>query len=67
MPIQLTGLRQCAWCDEPIHVTTGAGRTRAYCSGVCRDAAYKERKRIMPGRNETRCPDCYLVHAGDCI
>lgn len=66
MPIQLETL--CAWCDKPLHaVTAGAGRHKVYCSDRCRDEAYKQRKRTMPGRNETRCPDCYLVHAGECI
>jgi hypothetical protein len=67
MPIQLTDLHQCQWCDEPIHTAYGAGRPRNYCSAICRDEAYKERKRRMPGRNEKRCPDCFLVHAGECI
>ena len=68
MTIQLTELGACEWCEKPIDTShPNGGRRRRYCSNLCRDAAYTQRKRTMPGRNEKRCPDCYLVHAGECI
>jgi hypothetical protein len=66
MTIQLEQVSQCEWCEHTMP-TYGTGRPRRFCSDVCRDSAYKQRKATMPGRNEKRCPDCYLVHAGECI
>lgn len=66
MPIQLEAQYVCEWCDNTV-TTYGIGRPKRFCSNSCRDEAYRERKRAMPGRNEKRCPDCYLVHAGECI
>lgn len=57
----------CQWCEQPCPPAQPRGRPRQYCSHPCSDSAHRERKRRMPGRNEKRCPDCYLVHAGECI
>jgi hypothetical protein len=66
MTIQLESPTVCEWCDTSF-VPYVTGRPKRFCSDVCRDSAYKQRKATMPGRNEKRCPDCYLVHAGECI
>ena len=66
MTIQLTVLHTCEWCDKPIHTVADKGRPRIYCSDYCRKAADYQRRQTALRPTEKRCPDCTLIHAGEC-
>ncbi|WP_312715493.1 hypothetical protein [Corynebacterium flavescens] len=37
---------KCAWCDGPVESSGSRGRTSRFCSGRCRTAACRHRKRL---------------------
>lgn len=44
---------RCEQCGDPLNE-----RQERYCSGACRQAAYRERKQPRKGRELKRCPLC---------
>ena len=52
-----TEVLRCGWCHRPLHVRTGAGRPRLFCSSSHRQRAYEARRRA----DELHIPD------GQCV
>lgn len=64
MSFQAKYSSRCAACDERIH---DGNWVRYEDDFLVHDDCPEPVNHDAPQRNERNCPDCYMVHAGECF